>query len=298
MSRPLAAVLASWRRDKGIKVHFQIMSDLHLEISQFYSQFDIPVRAERLILAGDIGRLCDYDNFREFLALQCRRFGSVYLVLGNHEFFSASHASTMAACDRLRAEPRLQNLCILHRQRVDIDSEVTLLGCTLWSHIPPAATKSISRRVSDFKQISDWTVERHNEEHVSDLGWLKHEIQSIAEHSPHRRICVVTHHAPSHHKTSRPDQERNEVSPAFCSDILEEQVQEWPGFGNVTHWIFGHTHWSTEFRMRETMVIANQRGYVFPHALPRAIEPKKRFAWFRQTSTKEITFDVEKIIEV
>lgn len=38
---------------------FQILSDLHLEINQEYLSFEIPVCAEHLVLAGDVGRLVD-----------------------------------------------------------------------------------------------------------------------------------------------------------------------------------------------------------------------------------------------
>lgn len=40
-----------------------------------------------LILAGDIGRLQDYDGLAQFLATQCERFERVFFVLGNHEFY-------------------------------------------------------------------------------------------------------------------------------------------------------------------------------------------------------------------
>jgi len=46
---------------------FQINSDLHLEVGQQYATFDIKPSAEYLILAGDIGKLIDYDKFRNCL---------------------------------------------------------------------------------------------------------------------------------------------------------------------------------------------------------------------------------------
>lgn len=66
------------------------MSDLHLEVGQQYADFDIPAEAPYLILAGDIGRLKDYQPYLEFLGRQCDHFVKVFLVLGNHEFFGTS----------------------------------------------------------------------------------------------------------------------------------------------------------------------------------------------------------------
>ena len=51
------------------------MSDPHLEVGQQSSNFEIVPRATNLILAGDIGRLADYEPFRGF---RCS-FGQVTL---------------------------------------------------------------------------------------------------------------------------------------------------------------------------------------------------------------------------
>jgi metallophosphoesterase superfamily enzyme len=72
---------------------FQVLSDLHLEVNQHYLSLEIPVYAKYLILAGDIGRLVDYDNYRCFLQKQTDRFEVVFLILGNHEFYSDTSAA-------------------------------------------------------------------------------------------------------------------------------------------------------------------------------------------------------------
>ncbi|KAK6409418.1 hypothetical protein LTR95_018314, partial [Oleoguttula sp. CCFEE 5521] len=45
------------------------MSDLHLERIDY--KYEIVKAAPILILAGDIGRFCDYERYRDFLAEQC-----------------------------------------------------------------------------------------------------------------------------------------------------------------------------------------------------------------------------------
>lgn len=74
---------------------FQILSDLHLEAGQQYSSFKIPPSAPFLILAGDIGRLIDYDAYAAFLAKQTAQFERVFWVLGNHEFYGLSEDWTI-----------------------------------------------------------------------------------------------------------------------------------------------------------------------------------------------------------
>ncbi|KAK7605630.1 hypothetical protein BKA81DRAFT_226280 [Phyllosticta paracitricarpa] len=68
---------------------FQIVSDLHLEVGQQYSSFDIPASAPHLILAGD------YDAYLGFLRRQTEQFETVFLVLGNHEFYGITFGESI-----------------------------------------------------------------------------------------------------------------------------------------------------------------------------------------------------------
>jgi hypothetical protein len=174
------------------------MSDLHLEIENSYLSFHIPQVAPYLVLAGDIGRLDDYQEYLRFLSVQCAKFDHVYLVLGNHEFYKTSREKGLNAVKSLEKEHQLYGkLTILNRSRVDINSEVTILGCTLHSHISAEARPWVEMSVSDFTQINGWTVDHHNTEHHLDVEWLKTQISIIAQQDSRRRILVVTHHAPS-----------------------------------------------------------------------------------------------------
>lgn len=275
---------------------FQVMSDLHLEIGQYYSSFEIPVSAPQLILAGDIGRLHDHDNFCRFLTIQCSNFEHVYLVLGNHEFYSSSRPEALSFLKELQTRTELQNLSVLDRLRVDVSDNVTLLGCSLWSHIPADSESEVNARVSDFKQIHGWTVDKQNEEHQRDATWLRDQVESIHTSQPHRRILIVTHHAPTCRYTNRPEHKHSPLNPAFCTEILQSAVRDWKGMHQVRCWIFGHTHWSVDFRFRRIHVIANQRGYVFPNALSRAPVPTSLFS--RLNKPKELMFDVKKCVEI
>lgn len=134
----------------------QILSDLHLEIDQQYPAFDIPVHAKTLVLGGDIGRLVDYDNYRNFLQKQTDQFETVFLILGNHEFYNLSFEEGIRKAKELEQEPCFNGkLVLLHRRRYDIldpdsGSCVTVLGCTLWSEIPEEARDIVRYKISDF----------------------------------------------------------------------------------------------------------------------------------------------------
>lgn len=249
---------------------FQVLSDLHLEINQQYQSYEIPPCADYLILAGDIGRLADYDSYREFLQKQTQQFKLVFLVLGNHEFYNGTYTRGMQRARQLEQEPSFDGrLVILNQRRYDVpDSCITILGCTLWSKIPHESKDVVQAKIKDFRKIKDWTVDHHNTCHDSDLAWLLEEIHSINQvdktvkkRSQKRSILVVTHHAPSMERTSSPQHARSPWSSAFGTDILSQQSSSLDG---IRVWVFGHTHYTTDFRERGVRVVSNQRGYALP----------------------------------
>ena len=266
---------------KRPSISFQTLSDLHLEINQQYSSFEVPVSSKHLILAGDIGRLQDYSGYLAFLQRQTINFDLVFLVLGNHEFYHESFESGLEKARQLEQEPCLNGrLVLLHQRRYDIPgTQVTILGCTLWSLVPSEAKEIVQSKIQDFKNIEHWSIDHHNAAHESDLSWLRSEVQAIHQENEAvshkmnaRSIVVVTHHAPSLQRTSSPQHAQNPWSVAFGTDLLSNK---WKG---VKLWIFGHTHYTTEFKENGIRVMSNQRGYVLP--------------WTKDTGN----FDVKKVV--
>ena len=247
-------------------MRFQVMSDLHLEVGQQYSNFNVIPRAPRLILAGDIGRLLDYEMLCDFLRLLCQKFEDVYFVLGNHEFFGVSRQDGLRLADKLQREPGLNDkLVIMNRKRVDL-RDITLLGCTLHSHVPPDSEEIVRSKVNDFRRIVDWDVSDHTAEHSEDRKWLTDEISSIRQldggSRSKRKIVVISHHAPLMKGTSNPAHENKPWSSAFATDLIGMEKQSC--LDDVQWWVFGHTHYTAEFVCGNIKLISNQRGYVLP----------------------------------
>ncbi|KFH47857.1 hypothetical protein ACRE_011660 [Hapsidospora chrysogenum ATCC 11550] len=236
----------------------QVLSDLHLEVCQQYTSYTFPASAPFLLLAGDVGRLIDYEGYLSFLSAQVSRYRKVFLVLGNHEFHDLDYESGLGEARRLAAEPSLADgLVLLHKARWDDpDSGLTIIGCTLWSAIPEDIYDIVKGKVSDFKQIREWTPQRHNEVHAEEAAWLHEQVSRVGRD---RQLLVATHHAPCIEGTSRPEHLANPWSPAFATDLLGQKT--WDG---VKTWVFGHTHYSTDFRRKGIRLLANQRGYVLP----------------------------------
>ena len=150
-------------RKRSPQDFFQIMSDLHLEVGRQYADFDIPPKAPYLVLAGDIGRLVDFESLRDFLALQCSNFEKVFYVLGNHEFYGTSRVRGLEIAAELQEEPGMRGrLYIMNKMRHDLNSRVLVLGCTLQSNITPETRDLVRMKVQDFSNIEGWTVDDHN----------------------------------------------------------------------------------------------------------------------------------------
>merc|ERR1711939_215561 len=243
---------STWGPWTKSETHIQYLSDLHLERFK-YEGFSVNPAAPYLLLVGDIGRFTDYHAYRAFLLLQCERFEKVLLIAGNHEFYGATRQEGLDAASRLEWDPGLQGkLLFMNRARFDIPgTKYTILGRTLHSHIASNFTKL----TNDFQRIKDWRVAHHNAEHQRDLDWLQASLTELAQSG--RRVIVATHYAPAFEKTTHPANENNAVSQCFSSDTLKA-LDAWQGSGQVSHWIFGHTHWNTKFKHGRVRLLSNQ----------------------------------------
>lgn len=251
---------------------FQILSDLHLEVGHRYSTFHFPATAPSLILAGDVGRLKDYEGYLEFISRQTRRFKRVFLILGNHEFHGLNLSAGLSAAQKLEQERCLRGkLCLLQQTRVDVGGgAVTILGCTLWSQIPDHAGELVASTVDDFTSIANWTVDSHNSSHLSDLEWLKAELATVRAEidgtvwssvgqdpsASRRQVLVVTHHPPLTQGTLRPENTSTSWTEASATDVLARG-----SWDPVKTWVHGHTHHSCEFEHNGVNIISNQFGY-------------------------------------
>ncbi|KAL2135261.1 hypothetical protein VTI74DRAFT_9246 [Chaetomium olivicolor] len=241
----------------------QILSDLHLEVGQQYSTFAFPASAPFLLLGGDIGRLIDYDAYRGFLESHAARYRKVFLVLGNHEFYGLDYQSGLDTARRLSEEPSLASrLVLLHRARWDDpDSDLTILGCTLWSAIPEESYGVVEAVVSDFKMIHHWTAQQQNIIHAEEVAWLRDQVAEVKAGAANakRRLLIATHHAPCVKGTSRPEHAKNPWAPAFATALMDQK-----GWDGVKVWVFGHTHYTSRLTKNGIKLVSNQRGYVFP----------------------------------
>jgi hypothetical protein len=250
---------------------FQIVSDLHLETPLHrpsYAQFKLHTFSNNLFLLGDIGLIKDHGLF-VFLEslLEATSNLKIFYVLGNHEAYQITLENAIHTMNSFQQKMRRQygdRFFFLHRTRHDLGPTLTILGCTLWTHIPPSNAAEAQSRLSDMKEdlgIRDRTIEQHNSDHETDLRWLNSEVQRIDDSEPQRQIIVLTHHSPSlDSRAVDPQHQGSTIQSGFATDLSQEVCWISP---SVKMWAFGHTHYSCLFRDDATdkLVVANQNGY-------------------------------------
>ena len=230
-----------------------LLSDLHLSVQAMAAP---ATHADVVVLAGDLHRPAAAIAW----ARQFRQ--PTLFVAGNHEFYGGDLATTM---HELRAHAQSTGVRVLDHD-VWLHSGVRFLGCTLWSDYrlfdSPAqrelGLQQAGQMVRDFSRIRSapdfdekFTLAMSQYLFVRAVAWLEQQF-AIAHDGP---TVVITHFAPARGSIAA----RFAGSPlnaCFVSD-LESQIRRW----QPTLWLHGHVHDSFDYRIGNTRVVANPRGY-------------------------------------
>ena len=260
---------------RNVMSKFQYVSDLHLDLRKNGNTAHtweklLPPVAPRLILAGDVAEL-GWKGYLPFLKHCSQRFKDVFITPGNHEFYGTSVTQGDSLLQTWAKE--VPNLRVLQHSHFLLDKEtdtvspfvapektpnnaVHILGCTMWSNLPPHAVKVCSLTMNDFYRIDGMTPRLYQFLHEQDVKWLKKEIFMLCPTSP---ALLVTHHAPLARGVSHPkyETEGRTLNHAFCTD-LSDTIGTLPP---DSWWVYGHTHWRTRFREKGIWVTSNALGY-------------------------------------
>lgn len=232
------------------------LSDLHLEyikpnISKSELVSILPTgdtSSDLLILAGDIGSPFGF-NLKPFLTLAKARFAEVIYVPGNHEFWNIYvKPSVTDIC--LRELCNLLGVIYLNRNSAVVNDRIHIMGTTLWSDIPPDMDDVMSDYLYDNRKIKDWSPSRAREEFFTNYRWLEETLSTIPSD---RTIIVVTHHAPLLEGTAKSIYQGDPKNCGYSSDCSKL-------VDRADYWIFGHTHYSVNFKHNKCRVLANQLG--------------------------------------
>jgi predicted MPP superfamily phosphohydrolase len=159
---------------------FRVISDLHVEfyahpqylqrkLTKLYPSVD---PEEILIIAGDLGvagsgvtKLCMNEEYKSMLEYFAKRWNTVILVPGNHEYYDRDKYCSLKDVDiMIQKECDKLGIIFLNKNSVKIDKkkfksskkdsedrhdneDFVVLGCTLWSESTPEAYKGMNDRL-------------------------------------------------------------------------------------------------------------------------------------------------------
>ncbi len=207
-----------------------------------------PGDADVLVAAGDIGVGPEGVVWLSQFDLP------VIYVAGNHEFWGQDFTGYLRSMEALT---RGSALHFLENRAVVIEG-VRFLGCTLWTDFNGGDTELIQQMywaMNDFRHIAKgdrrlWPTDLIQQNTLS-REWLA-EMLTEAHAGP---TVVVTHHAPSL-QSWFPARSKDPARYVYCN-AMDEWIKR---FGPEV-WIHGHVHRSADYRIGDTRVLCNPRGY-------------------------------------
>ncbi len=179
-------------------------------------------------------------------------------MVGNHEYYGSAYPKLIT---KLKDRAAGSNLHVLENDAFSING-VNFFGCTLWTDFelfgdPRIAGYECQTKMTDFKKIR--LSPRYSKLrsidvaviHRQSLAWLEQQLK-VNRKSVN---VIVTHHAPS--KASIPaGKEDDIISAAYASDLESTILEHSPAL-----WIHGHMHTSLDYKVGDTRIVCNPRGY-------------------------------------
>lgn len=229
-------------------------SDLHLDSYpsfngiQLYPNVCIP-GVKILIIAGDLGELRNYKQYKDFLDEISNHYEHVIIVFGNHEMYGTDID--------VKVDYELpDNFHMLNNNTVEIEGHV-FYGGTCWPNLEDlneTAKLVLSQMINDFSYIKV-SGENFQPDHCIELFNGFHDNILTLDATIDKPYTVITHFAPTE-KSIHPNFKGSNINSYFCND-LESFIET----SNIDYWICGHVHHKHEYTVGNTKVLCNPRGY-------------------------------------
>jgi len=228
-----------------MKIH--VSSDIHLEFTDDFP--DCPV-ADVGIFAGDIGLICDPKRLLSFFSEMQERYEHIIWVLGNHEYYHLDYMQALKEAIQIAKIADIHLLDINTDPNIEIDG-VTFWGSTLWMDFNGGdwfAKRAVGKGLNDFTDIkvNDRTLS------VLDVEGINKQTREAINWDAD---VVITHHAPIY--VPHPRFALQDLSWGFYNTGLEDQIIN----SDIKLWLYGHTHYSADFELAGTRVVANCHGF-------------------------------------
>jgi hypothetical protein len=253
-------------------MRLHLFSDLHLEFGpvSFPEEVTSGKLAELVLLAGDI------HVKRRAIKWAAATFSQpTAMIGGNHESYQDSLFPMIAesrrqaiAVTKFRGEP----MRYLERETwylvANDGAPVRILGATLWTDFelfgPEARLKSMAHaqeHFNDFLYVKVREAAGQDKRRLNPADTIlfhRRTVEFLAGElrQPFDGITIVmTHHSPS--PKSLPPADRNDPLSACYASALDSFIEAF----QPNLWVHGHIHISNDYRIGQTRVVSNPRGY-------------------------------------
>ncbi len=245
-----------------VKINY--LSDLHLE---FYKKIDFDKlinfvdNGEILCLCGDIGYPEDI-KYKEFLNYCSSKFKHIFLIPGNHEYYSNKNTKTIQSTNIILEElcSKFPNVHFMNNKVEYLEEyKLCIIGTTLWTEIPDFVTKYETKSYNDFNKIYyeydnskfRLNIDYMNLMNAESVEFLK---ESINNNKDHNKI-VLTHHLPTYKVIA--EKYKHWDTNYFFANRLDELIKD----NNINVWLCGHSHIPNNINLEKTIVALNPIGY-------------------------------------
>ena len=273
-----------------------ICSDLHLEFGTL--ELKNTENADALVIAGDICVAYDFSQkpvYLKFFEQVCGEFKDVFYIMGNHEHYHGDFATSEKILkDHLS---HLENLHLLEKSTFLLDDYV-FVGGTLWTDMNGGnemTLKHIRSMMNDFRVIknsnrytykkvpvyqktddgqlikddvgqniqigmkmkeetSKFSPEDAMNDHKLFMDYLTHVLSGHKD----KKVVVIGHHAPSS-LSVHPRYANDDLMNGGYRSSLDFFIEDHP---EIVLWIHGHTHETFDYKIANTRIFCNPRGYI------------------------------------
>jgi Icc-related predicted phosphoesterase len=199
-----------------------------------------------------------------WISQMSRRFKYVVLVLGNHDYWGTNLNTEPGKVKAAIAAQGLTNVFLLERDVLVLD-QVKFVGGTLWTNYNngnPMIAYQSTVYMNDYKYMR--TGPSYRKVRPDDLLQIFQEtknfiFENATRDDPEQKLVVVTHMAPSEQSVDTMYREaRHFDTNYFYFSDLEREIE---ANGQIDLYFHGHMHSSKRYKIGDTEVILNPRGY-------------------------------------
>ena len=242
----------------------------HLPLQHAPLEFGRALRSEQpesrgVILSGDIGEAATVGDILQ--SFSAGYAGSVYFVLGNHDYYGSSFRSVDERVEELCA--RARRLCWLQQAMVTPAQGVVLIGVNGW-YDAGYGNRATDLQMTDFERIAELSAaQRQSRERLlsvcaeraqRDADRLRDKLQSC---SGARAVVIVTHVPPFRQAAWHEGQPSDDRWVPFFSskvlgDVLLESARLRPELQHTV--LCGHTHGNGVYQPLPNLVVHTGRA--------------------------------------